>query len=76
MSQANEDNGSKTPMWVVMVEGILEHRDDEYTSFHDLAWAVSDGIQDFEYAISECRHSVIARAFLMDQKSKAKRNPS
>lgn len=76
MNQASEDNGSKTPMWVVMIEGILQHKDEEYTPFHDLAWSISNGIQDFEYAIAECRHTVIARAFVMDQKEKAKQHPS
>jgi hypothetical protein len=73
MSQANEGGGSKDPMWVVLIEGILNEKDTGYTAFHDLAWAVSSGMQDFEYAIAECRHADIARAFVIEQKEEAKK---
>jgi len=73
MSQAhNEEGGGKDPMWVVIIEGILNEKDDEYTAFHDIAWAVSEGMEDFEYTISRCRHSTIARAFVIQQKEQAK----
>jgi len=75
MSQANEGGGgSKDPMWVVLIEGILQEKDDEYTAFHDLAWAVSSGMRDFEYALSHSRHSDIARAFVIEQKEEAKKS--
>jgi len=74
MSQANEGGGgSKDPMWVVLIEGILQEKDDGYTAFHDLAWAVSSGMRDFEYAVSETRHADIARAFIIEQKEEAKK---
>lgn len=72
MSQAHENSGGKTPMWVVIIEGILGEKDEEYTSFHDLAWLVSEGMQDFKFAVEECRHVDIARAFVIDQKEEAK----
>lgn len=77
MSQAHgeEDGGGKDPMWVVLVEGILREKDDDYTPFHDLAWSVTSGLEDYEYALSECRHVTIARAFVIDQKEKSKRQP-
>lgn len=72
MSQASEGSSGKDPMWVVLLEGILQEKDDEYTPFHDLAWAVSSGIKDFKYAVSKCTHTEIARAFVIDQKEEAK----
>ena len=76
MSQANEGSSGKDPMWVVLIEGILSKRDEGYTSFHELAWAVASGMQDFEYALSECTHAQIARAFVIDQKEQAKASQS
>lgn len=74
MSQANKGgSGPKNPMWVVLIEGILQEKDDEYTAFHDLAWAVSSGMQDFTYTITNCPHADIARAFVIEQKEEAKR---
>ena len=72
MTQANESSSSKEPMWVVLIEGILAQKDEGYTQFHDLAWMVSSGMKDFEYAIAECTHSQIARAFVIEQKEQAK----
>jgi len=72
MSQASESESSKEPMWVVLIEGILAQKDDDYTQFHDLAWAVSSGMEDFQHTVSECTHSQIARAFVIDQKEQAK----
>lgn len=75
MSQANEGgSSSKDPMWVVLIEGILQEKDRGYTAFHDLAWAVSSGMEDFQYAVSECRHADIARAFVIEQKEEAKKS--
>lgn len=63
-------------MWVVLIEGILQEKDDGYTAFHDLAWAVSSGMRDFDYAVSECRHADIARAFVIEQKEESKKAQS
>ena len=59
-------------MWVVLIEGILQERDAGYTSFHDIAWAISEGMEDFQYTISCCPHRTIARAFVIQQKEQAK----
>lgn len=77
MSQANEGGSSqKEEMWVVIIEGILQEKDEGYTAFHDLAWSVSGGMKDFQYTINECRHADIARAFVINQKEESKKASS